>query len=287
MKTAGSPSPTPATTVPLRGGVLETTGETLSAGQVAQRVTWLTALASGMTAQLLAEHWNPGDLALLAAGVRPDGRKLPASGWMALRRLGWKPTAPDGVYASDRVSRVAGEHAARLLRVALHRDNIVAGVVASWPADPIARTGDEWVEPWAAVPAGTTRAEVRSGPLAPGTFGQRPGYHSAPSHATVQRRRTRTSAAGRLPGPAPRFGPRQLPFQNPNPDVGSAAVRKAPRTGPETAIFVGRACTKPAGTFQIARSGATGPGAVFGAQTGAVRGWRGPYCPGGQRWHRW
>jgi len=148
--------------VPLRGGVLEKTGEALSAAQVAQRVTWLAARCVQMTTRLLAEHWNPGDLALLAAGVSPDGRKLPASGWSALRRLGWKPTAPDGVYASDRVSRIAGEAAARLLRVALYRDNVVAAVVASWPTDPTRRTADEWAACWAVVPAGTTRAEVRN-----------------------------------------------------------------------------------------------------------------------------
>ena len=134
----------------------------LTSAQVTQRVGWLGALASGMTARLLAERWNPADLGLLAAGVGGDGRKLPSSGWMALRRLGWKATPPGGVYASDRVSRIAGEHAARLLRVALYRDGVIAGVLASWPADPARRSPDEWAACWAAVPAGTTRVEVRN-----------------------------------------------------------------------------------------------------------------------------
>lgn len=159
---APGPRLTSCASAGLRGGVVESTGEMLTTAQVVQRVGWLTAVASGMATRLLAEHWSPADLALLAAGVGLDGRKLPSSGWMALRRLGWETTTPDGMHGSDRVARIAGENAARLLRVAVSRDTVMRGVVASWPVNPARRTKDEWDALWAAVPAGTTRVEVRN-----------------------------------------------------------------------------------------------------------------------------
>ncbi|WP_234040874.1 hypothetical protein [Micromonospora coerulea] len=54
-----------------------------------------------MASQVIGAHWSDADLAVLAAGVGPDGRRLPASGWMAVRRLGWGAVAPAGVVVSE------------------------------------------------------------------------------------------------------------------------------------------------------------------------------------------
>ncbi|MFI7705252.1 hypothetical protein [Nonomuraea sp. NPDC049480] len=62
----------------LRGGVEEKTGEVLSARVVAERVGWGAGLAAGMAAGLLAERWNPGDVAVLADGLDGAGRRLPS-----------------------------------------------------------------------------------------------------------------------------------------------------------------------------------------------------------------
>ncbi|MEV4513779.1 hypothetical protein AB0K00_33065 [Dactylosporangium sp. NPDC049525] len=119
-----------------------------------------------MTMRLLAEHWTPEGLALLAAGVGVDDRRLPGKGWMAMRRLGWASTPPSaaggGLVVSDRVRRIAEEHAARLLRRAVHHDGILRAVVESWPVNPARRTVMEWQALWAAASDGASKVEVRS-----------------------------------------------------------------------------------------------------------------------------
>ena len=156
---------TSSATCSLRGGVDERTGEVLSARVVAERVSWLATITTAQTGGLLANAWNPSDLATLAAGVGPDGRALPARGYTALRRLGWNQTTATaatgvGLYVPDRVRRCAQEHAARLLRGAVHRDAIIAAIVATWP-EATRRTSGEWSRLWAALPAGVTKAQVR------------------------------------------------------------------------------------------------------------------------------
>ncbi len=143
-------------------GIVEATGRVLNAAALAQRVGWMSVIVQDMTGRLLAEHWTVEVLAALASGVGPDGRTLPASGWMALRRLGIVATAPDGVVVSDRVRRIAEEHAARLLRLAGHRDAMLRAAAATWPVDPRKRTAQEWAALWAAAPQGATKAEVRN-----------------------------------------------------------------------------------------------------------------------------
>ncbi|WP_433179626.1 zinc ribbon domain-containing protein [Actinoallomurus sp. CA-150999] len=138
----------------LRGGVDEKTGEALTARMVAERVGWAADLVAGMTAGLLAERWNTGDVAGLAAGVDGAGRVLPSNAWMALRRLGWDVTVPDGVKVNDRIVRMAQEQAGRILRGAQHRAGTVAGVLATWPADPVKRTAAEWDAVREAIPDG-------------------------------------------------------------------------------------------------------------------------------------
>ncbi|WP_240778135.1 transposase [Nonomuraea basaltis] len=138
----------------LRGGVEETTGEVVSATVLAERVGWCAELVGGITAGLLAEHWSMADVALLASGVDAGGRRLPSNAWMALRRLGWTVTAPEGVTVNDRIVRMAQEQAGRLLRSAHWRAGLTAGVVATWPADPCKRTAQEWDAVRAAVPGG-------------------------------------------------------------------------------------------------------------------------------------
>jgi hypothetical protein len=92
----GEAARTACARVLVRGGVDEKMGEVLPAAQVAERVTWCAGLVQGMAAGLLAGHWNAPDLEVLAAGTDAAGRPLPSAAWMALRRLGWAASVPDG-----------------------------------------------------------------------------------------------------------------------------------------------------------------------------------------------
>ncbi|GAQ51794.1 putative transposase DNA-binding domain protein [Streptomyces acidiscabies] len=138
----------------LRGGVDERTGELLTASVVARRVGWCAGLVSGMAAGLLAERWNAADVEALASGVDAGGRRLPSNAWMALRRLGWTVTPPEGVRVNDRIVRMVQEQAGRMLRSAAWRAALTAGVLATWPADPARRTAAEWDAVRDAVPGG-------------------------------------------------------------------------------------------------------------------------------------
>jgi hypothetical protein len=66
------------------------------------------------------------------------------------------------VYVPERVRRVAEEEAARALRLALHRRAVLAAVCATWPADPGRRSEAEWQALRAALPAGTSAAQIRN-----------------------------------------------------------------------------------------------------------------------------
>ncbi|WP_406037273.1 hypothetical protein OG799_22445 [Micromonospora sp. NBC_00898] len=137
----------------------------------AERVGWLADLVRGMADQVIAARWSDADLAVLAGGVGADGRRLPASGWMALRRLGWGAVAPAGVVVSDRVRRIAEEEAARALRLACHRRAVVAALLATWPADPFARTDAECQRYGRRYPkAPTTRRSATAPGRSPHTF---------------------------------------------------------------------------------------------------------------------
>src|SRR5258708_26898696 len=105
----------------LRTGVDEKTGELLTSAVLAERVGWGADLVSGMAGALSAGHWNASDVDQLASGEDAGRRKLPSNAWMALRRLGWTVTAPEGVKANDRIVRMAQEQAGRSLRSAKWR----------------------------------------------------------------------------------------------------------------------------------------------------------------------
>ncbi|GAA4625583.1 hypothetical protein GCM10023196_030320 [Actinoallomurus vinaceus] len=151
---AGQVARTATARVLLRGGVDERTGEALTARVVAERVGWAADLVAGMAAGLLAGHWNADDVAGLAGGVDEAGRVLPSNAWMALRRLGWAVTIPDGIKVNDRIVRMAQEQAGRILRGVQHRAEMVSGVLATWPADPAKRTVVEWGAVREAIPDG-------------------------------------------------------------------------------------------------------------------------------------
>ncbi|MEU6455202.1 zinc ribbon domain-containing protein [Streptomyces sp. NPDC047065] len=130
----------------------EKTGELLTATVLAERVDWCIGLATSMVSLLLGEHWNATDVDTLNAGVDAGGRKLPSNAWMALRRLGWTVDAPAKV--NDRIVRAAQEQAGRALRSVKWRADVVAGVLATWPAGPKKRTESEWEAVRAAIPGG-------------------------------------------------------------------------------------------------------------------------------------
>ncbi|WP_181804130.1 zinc ribbon domain-containing protein [Streptomyces shenzhenensis] len=138
----------------LRAGVVEKTGEVLSAAVLAQRVGWAADLVSGMAADLLSLHWNTADVDLLASGVDGAGHGLSSNAWMALRRLGWSTAPAEGVRVNDRIVRMAQEQAGRLLRSVKWRADMTTGVIRTWPAEPDKRTCDEWDAVREAVPDG-------------------------------------------------------------------------------------------------------------------------------------
>jgi hypothetical protein len=159
--------------------VAEGTGELVPTRLLAERVRLLAALTQELATAVVAAHWNDGDLATLGSGVGPDGRALPAKGWMALRRLGWAAAALEGVHVSDRVRRASEEAAARALRSAVHRRTVVQATLKSWPVDPWRRTDAEWAELRKRLPQGVSTVEIRN--------------------RTRQLRVFRTSHHGRLP----------------------------------------------------------------------------------------
>ncbi|MCX4691150.1 zinc ribbon domain-containing protein [Streptomyces sp. NBC_01408] len=138
----------------LRTGVDQASGELLAVSVLTARVGWCIDLTSGLVAALLAAHWDPADVDLLTSGEDCGGRKLPSNAWMALRRLGWTAAPPKGICVNDRIVRMAQEQAGRTLRAAKWRSDLTAGVLATWPADPAKRTGQEWDAVREAVPGG-------------------------------------------------------------------------------------------------------------------------------------
>ncbi|MFF4729386.1 zinc ribbon domain-containing protein [Streptomyces mirabilis] len=138
----------------LRRGMEEGTGELLSAAVLAERVGWAADLVSGMAASLLAARWNTVDVDVLASGEDAGGRKLPSNAWMALRRLGWTVSPAEDIRVNDRIVRMAQEQAGRTLRSAKWGADLTAGVLATWPADPVNRTSEEWDVVREAVPGG-------------------------------------------------------------------------------------------------------------------------------------
>ncbi|KAK1183033.1 zinc ribbon domain-containing protein [Streptomyces sp. NBS 14/10] len=135
-------------------GVDVVSGEQLGEAALVERAGWLTALVGSLAAGVVQEHWNGPDLARLASGVDLVGASLPSQGWMALRRLGWSVTIPEGVYVPDRVVRIAQEQAGRVLRSAWWRAEITAALLATWPADPARRTVADWEALGTALPEG-------------------------------------------------------------------------------------------------------------------------------------
>src|SRR5215469_67162 len=153
LRTGGGTTRTCCVPVPVRVGVDEASGQGLTAAALCERVGWCSGLVSGMAGELVGAHWNRGDVDTLAGGFDAQGRDLPSNAWMALRRLDWH-VAADGVKVNDRVVRMAQEQAGRALRGVKWRADVVAGVLATWPAEPSKRTASEWAQVRAAIPEG-------------------------------------------------------------------------------------------------------------------------------------
>ncbi|MEU8621986.1 transposase, partial [Streptomyces sp. NPDC048623] len=151
---AGEAARTACARVLLRSGVDEKTGVVLTSAALSERVGWCADLVAGMAGVLLSGHWNTADVDTLASGVDAGGKTLPSNAWMALRRLGWTTAPSGGVRVNDRIVRMAQEQAGRALRSVKWRADLVAGVLASWPADPNRRTPEEWNATRAAIPGG-------------------------------------------------------------------------------------------------------------------------------------
>ncbi|MFE4259183.1 zinc ribbon domain-containing protein [Streptomyces sp. NPDC056883] len=132
----------------------EGTGELLAVSVLAERVGWATDLVAALVAGLLADRWKPADVDVLASGEDGGGRKLPLNAWMALRRLGWSGSPPEGIRVNDRIVRMAQEQAGRLLRSAKWRADLTTGVLKVWPVDPGRRTPEEWGAVREVVPGG-------------------------------------------------------------------------------------------------------------------------------------
>lgn len=137
------------------------TGEVITATQIARRVGWAISLAHSYAQQVCAVGYTPHGLGVVAGKVGPDGRRLPSSGHVAVRRLGWAPQTV-GMYLPDRFRRCAEEAAMRGLRQATWAGQVIAGIVGCWPQRPKKRTSAEWDALWAAVPAGTDKTTVRN-----------------------------------------------------------------------------------------------------------------------------
>ncbi|MDX3227128.1 transposase, partial [Streptomyces sp. ME19-01-6] len=135
-------------------GVDTVTGQQLDQAAVVERADWLTTLVGSLASEVVQAHWNHADLVRLASGVDRSGARLPSQAWMALRRLGWAVAASGGMYVPDRVVRIAQEQAGRVLRSAWWRAEIIAALLATWPAGPTRRTEGEWEALRAALPEG-------------------------------------------------------------------------------------------------------------------------------------
>ena len=138
----------------VRGGVDEKSGKALPSAVVAERVGWCADLVQDMAARLLSGHWNKADMDVLAAGRDAAGHSLPSAAWMALRRLGWAASTPDGIRGNDRIARMAQEQAGRVLRSGSWRAGLTAAVLETWPTKPLKRTPGEWDAIRDAVPGG-------------------------------------------------------------------------------------------------------------------------------------
>ncbi|MEU4224182.1 zinc ribbon domain-containing protein [Nonomuraea sp. NPDC026600] len=142
--------------------IVEKSGVVLPAEVVVGRVGWLTALAQALASSVIAQRWTEEALDELAGGLGPDRRELPAKGYKALRRLGWGSVPEPGVYVSDRVKCCADEEAARALRLALHRREVVEAILGTWPENSRKRTDAEWAALREALPVEVSAAEIRN-----------------------------------------------------------------------------------------------------------------------------
>jgi transposase len=118
-------------------------------------------LAHDISTQIVENHWNDNDIALLHSGYDSKDKELACKGYVALRQLGWRD-AKTKQYLPDRFWRCAEEVAARTLRLAGHRQSIIEAILKAWPQNPAWRTPEEWNALWSALPLDTTKVEVRN-----------------------------------------------------------------------------------------------------------------------------
>jgi len=153
---------TSTATCTARTPVVVATGELIPEAVLVERVSYALDLQTELAAPIFAARYAADGLTTLAAGLDATGRKLPSRGYVALRRLGWTEPVPSGLYVPDRFARCVQEQVARRLRQAVWVSNVVDGLMASWPQNPVKRTSVEWDAVWAACPDKTDKVTVRN-----------------------------------------------------------------------------------------------------------------------------
>ncbi|RZL82406.1 MAG: transposase [Rhodococcus sp. (in: high G+C Gram-positive bacteria)] len=137
----------------------DATGEPIGLDEVDIRVGWLLDLITAAGAELVARLWHPATFDVLAAGLDPHNRRLPAQGHVAAARLGWNPTYPDGVHVPSRVTRVVTAQVMATLRTLAYRETAIAALSARF--DPATGVLAPPTEPGDAVPPGFARGVRR------------------------------------------------------------------------------------------------------------------------------
>lgn len=119
------------------------TGEVFTRTELGRFLVPLASLIHDQAHALVARGWNRETLEALRTGVAPGGASLAGKGYVRVRALGLVESWPEGVYASERVGRMAREVAARTLTSAAEHMALTQHVLDTWHTlDRKPATGD-------------------------------------------------------------------------------------------------------------------------------------------------